>query len=120
MELYTRAQLYKLEQAVESAIDTELDKLHGPDDYKARIHLERLMAAMTLEEKVAQTIQAEAAVIAPADAARYKLGSVLTGGNGGPGGVEKAPALEWLKLADAYWEASRAATPRHHRARERV
>ena len=72
--------------------------------------IDRLMAGMTLEEKVAQTIQAEA-TIAPADAARYKLGSVLTGGNGGPGGNEKAPALEWLKLADAYWEASRAAVP---------
>jgi beta-glucosidase len=75
---------------------------------EARIDL--LMAGMTLEEKVAQTIQAEATV-APADAARYKLGSVLTGGNGGPGGNEKAPALEWLKLADAYWEASRAGVP---------
>nr|WP_294170176.1 exo 1,3/1,4-beta-D-glucan glucohydrolase [uncultured Sphingomonas sp.] len=72
--------------------------------------IDRLMANMTLEEKVAQTIQAEA-TIAPADAARYKLGSVLTGGNGGPDGNEKAPALEWLKLADAYWEASRAAAP---------
>ena len=73
--------------------------------------IERLLAAMTVEEKVAQTIQAEAAVIAPADAARYKLGSVLTGGNGGPGGVEKAPAREWLRLADQYWEASRAGVP---------
>ena len=80
-------------------------------DPAVEARIERLLAGMTLEEKVAQTIQAEAAVIAPADAARYKLGSVLTGGNGGPGGVEKAPALEWLKLADAYWEASRAAVP---------
>ena len=72
--------------------------------------IDRLMAGMTLEEKVAQTIQPET-TIAPADLARYKFGSVLTGGNGGPGGNEKAPAAEWLRLADQYWEASRAGVP---------
>ena len=72
--------------------------------------IDRLLARMTLEEKVAQLIQAET-TISPVDAARYKLGSVLTGGNGGPGNNEKAPALDWLRLADAYWEASRAAVP---------
>ena len=81
-----------------------------PRDPAIEARIDRLMARMTLAEKVAQTIQAET-TIAPADVGRYRLGSVLTGGNGGPGNNEKAPAAEWLRLADRYWEASRVGVP---------
>jgi hypothetical protein len=40
---------------------------------------------------------------------KYKLGSVLAGGNSAPGGNDKSPAAEWLKLMDALWEASMSA-----------
>src|SRR5205085_8737927 len=68
-----------------------------------------ILARMPVEEKVAQIVQPDIASITPADVARYKFGSILAGGNSAPGGNEKAAPAEWLKLADAYWEASHAA-----------
>jgi beta-glucosidase len=37
---------------------------------------------------------------------RYNLGSVLNGGNSGPGGDDLAPAAKWLEAADAFYAAS--------------
>ncbi len=37
---------------------------------------------------------------------RYNLGSILVGGNSGPGGDDLAPAPEWLKAADEFYLAS--------------
>ncbi|HEY0044134.1 MAG TPA: exo 1,3/1,4-beta-D-glucan glucohydrolase [Allosphingosinicella sp.] len=70
---------------------------------------EAILSRMSLEEKVAQTIQPDISAITPAELRRYKFGSVLNGGNSAPGGNETAPAGEWLALADAFWEASMAA-----------
>src|SRR3712207_7176803 len=47
--------------------------------------------------------------VTPADVRKYKFGSILNGGNSAPGGKETGPASDWLKLADAFWEASMAA-----------
>ena len=68
-----------------------------------------IMARMSLEEKVGQIIQPDIASITPDEVRRYKFGSILAGGNSSPGGKENAAPIEWLKLADAYWNASRAA-----------
>ncbi|HSG54354.1 MAG TPA: glycoside hydrolase family 3 N-terminal domain-containing protein, partial [Paracoccaceae bacterium] len=38
----------------------------------------------------------------------YRFGSILNGGNSGPGGNDQAPGPQWLTLAQAYWEASTA------------
>jgi beta-glucosidase len=65
-----------------------------------------LLAAMTLEEKVAQTVQADINSITPEEMRRYHLGSILAGGNSGPGGKPFANAAEWLALADAFHRAS--------------
>ncbi|WP_300974951.1 exo 1,3/1,4-beta-D-glucan glucohydrolase [Sphingomonas sp. LHG3406-1] len=65
-----------------------------------------ILARMSVEEKVGQIIQPDIASITPTDVAKYKFGSILAGGNSAPGGNEKAPPAEWLKLADAYWNAS--------------
>jgi beta-glucosidase len=65
-----------------------------------------LLAQMTTEEKVAQTIQADVASVTPADVAKYRLGSVLNGGNSGPYGNDRAPAPDWLKEADEFYAAS--------------
>jgi beta-glucosidase len=37
---------------------------------------------------------------------QYNLGSILVGGNSGPGGNDLAPAPEWLAAADAFYLAS--------------
>ncbi len=65
-----------------------------------------MLRAMSVEDKVGQIIQADIATIKPADLLTYKLGSVLNGGNSAPNGDELAPPAEWLKLADAFYDAS--------------
>jgi beta-glucosidase len=65
-----------------------------------------LIARMTLEQKVGQTIQADISAISPADLARYPLGSILAGGNSGPFGDERAPAAKWAELVRQYRAAS--------------
>ncbi|WP_246450446.1 glycoside hydrolase family 3 protein [Sphingomonas rhizophila] len=68
------------------------------------------MARMSVDEKVAQTIQPDISTVTPADVKKYKFGSILAGGNSSPGGNEKAPAPEWLKLADDMWKAADSAS----------
>jgi len=65
-----------------------------------------LLAKMSVEEKVGQTIQGDIASITPADMKKYHLGSVLNGGGSAPGNDEKAPPAKWLKLADEFYAAS--------------
>lgn len=65
-----------------------------------------LLAQMSVEEKVGQIIQADVNSVTPDEVRRYRLGSVLNGGNSGPGGNDRAPAREWLAMADAYYDAS--------------
>jgi beta-glucosidase len=65
-----------------------------------------LIKRMTTEEKVGQIIQADISSVTPEDAKAYNLGSILNGGNSGPGNDDHAPASEWLKLADKLWLAS--------------
>ncbi len=65
-----------------------------------------LLAAMTLEEKVAQTVQADIGSITPAEMRQYHLGSILAGGNSAPGGKQYADAASWLALADDFHRAS--------------
>ena len=77
------------------------------DSVEARI--DTLLAAMSIEQKVGQIIMPDISAITPEDARRYGFGTILNGGNSGPSGNERAPASEWLALADAYWDASTAA-----------
>lgn len=65
-----------------------------------------ILAKMTLEEKVGQVIQGDIASVTPQEAKKYNLGSVLNGGNSAPNGDNRAPAKEWLKLADEFYRAS--------------
>lgn len=81
-----------------------------PRDAALEARADALIARMSVEDKVAQMIQPETPNISPADVGRYRFGSILNGGNGGPGpgSNERAPTAEWLRMADAYWDASRA------------
>jgi beta-glucosidase len=77
-------------------------------DPKIEARVDRLLEAMSLEDKVGQIIQADIATITPEDLRTYKLGSVLNGGNSAPNKDEFAPPAEWLKLADRFYDASMA------------
>ncbi|RGP41967.1 Beta-glucosidase [Altererythrobacter insulae] len=65
-----------------------------------------IVSRMSLERKVAQLIQPQINSFTAQDMERYRFGSYLNGGNGGPYGDEFAPASEWLRLADEMYEAS--------------
>jgi len=75
-------------------------------DAEVEQKIDALMASMTVEEKVGQIIQGDIASITPDDVRKYRLGSILAGGSSDPGGKYNARPEEWLKLADAFWEAS--------------
>jgi beta-glucosidase len=68
--------------------------------------IDDVMAQMSVEEKVAQTVQGDIASMTPDDVRKYRIGSVLAGGNSDPGGKYDAKPAEWLKLADAFYDAS--------------
>ena len=77
-----------------------------PRDPAIEARVADLLRRMTVEEKVAQVIQPDIAHVTPADMRQYHFGSILNGGNSAPNNDEFAPALEWLKLADAFYDAS--------------
>ena len=66
----------------------------------------RMIAAMSLEQKIGQMIQADISAITPEDLAQYPLGSILAGGNSGPWGDERADAAKWEKLVKQFRAAS--------------
>jgi beta-glucosidase len=65
-----------------------------------------LIARMTVEQKVGQLVQADISTITPGDLADYPLGSILAGGNSGPGGNERAGAAEWHRVVASFRAAS--------------
>jgi beta-glucosidase len=70
----------------------------------------QIMSRMSLEEKVAQTIQPDISAVTPEDMRRYKFGSILAGGNSAPNNEDvKSTGADWLKLADAFWDAANGA-----------
>ncbi|PTQ59119.1 beta-glucosidase [Sphingomonas aurantiaca] len=77
-------------------------------DPKVEARIDALLKRMSVADKIGQLIQVDIASIEPSDLRTYKLGSILNGGNAGPGGNDLAPPIEWLKLADQFYDASMA------------
>ncbi len=75
-------------------------------DAKLEARITTLVAAMTLEEKIGQMVQADLGSITPDEVRKYRLGSVLAGGNSDPGGKYDATPAQWRALADAYHAAA--------------
>ena len=63
----------------------------------------KLLSEMTLDQKIGQMTQAERLTCTPKDVKKYHLGSILSGAGSYPGNSEPA---EWVKMNDAYWQAS--------------
>lgn len=76
------------------------------DDTAIEPRLVELLKSLSVEEKVGQIIQADVGSVTPEEVRRYRLGSVLNGGNSAPGGDDLAPAKVWLAAADAFYQAS--------------
>ncbi|MEQ8934288.1 MAG: hypothetical protein RIE56_00660, partial [Amphiplicatus sp.] len=62
-----------------------------PRDGALEARIRDILSAMTLEEKVGQTIQADISAVTPDDVRKYDLGSVLNGGNSGPNRENRSP-----------------------------
>ncbi|KRG72521.1 1,4-beta-D-glucan glucohydrolase [Stenotrophomonas terrae] len=77
-----------------------------PEDPALEKRISELMASMSVEEKVGQLVQGDIGSLTPDDVRKYRLGSILAGGNSDPGGRYDASPAEWLALADAFYEAS--------------
>ena len=73
---------------------------------EARIR--RIVASMTLAQKIGQMTQAEIKTATPEQARDFYLGSVLNGGGSWPAMHKGASAKEWAALADRYYSASMA------------
>ena len=78
-------------------------------DTEARIG--KLLEGMSLEDKVGQIIQTDISAVVPEDLARYPLGSILAGGNGGPNGDDRATPQQWLELSRRFHAAALAPRP---------
>jgi beta-glucosidase len=79
-----------------------------PRDAALEAQVARIVAGMTLEQKVGQMTQAEIKWATPDDVRRYYLGSILNGGGSWPNGNKHASAADWVALAQRYYEASMA------------
>ncbi|MFW2421202.1 MAG: glycoside hydrolase family 3 protein [Porticoccaceae bacterium] len=65
-----------------------------------------LMESMSVEQKVAQMIQAEIKHVTPEQVREFGLGSILNGGGSFPQANKHATVDDWVALADAYHAAS--------------
>jgi beta-glucosidase len=82
--------------------------------WQDELWIQRVVAAMTLEQKVGQMTQGEIESVWDPDAEVYELedvttfalGSVLNGGGSWPEKNKHATVGDWVALADAIWDAS--------------
>jgi beta-glucosidase len=77
-----------------------------PLDPTIEAQIDEIIPKLTLEQKVGQVIQADNGSITPEEVKKYRLGSVLSGGNSAPGPLPYADTKTWLDMADQYYNAS--------------
>lgn len=78
----------------------------APLDPAVEKRIDDIMSKLTVEQKVGQVVQGDSNALTPEDVRKYRLGSVLSGGNSAPGELPYADTQSWLEAADAYYEAS--------------
>lgn len=77
-------------------------------DPKLEAQVARIVAGMTLAQKIGQMTQSEIKTTTPEQVRQFHLGSVLNGGGSWPNGNKHASAADWVALADRYYDASMA------------
>ena len=77
-----------------------------PLDPEIEAQIDEILPKLTLEQKVGQVIQGDTGSLTPEDVKKYRLGSVLSGGNSAPGPLPYAETNAWLEMADKYYNAS--------------
>ena len=94
-----------------SATLTDWPRITSPfgRDAAMEARIAKLIAGMTLAEKIGQMTQPEIKSITPEQVREYHIGSVLNGGGSWPAMDKHASVGDWLRLADAYRQASMSA-----------
>lgn len=72
----------------------------------AEARIGRMLAQMSIEEKVGQVIQPEWKTIKPEEVTKYHIGSIENGGGAVPGGNKHSTVKDWLDLIEPYYQAS--------------
>ncbi|GIH22326.1 beta-glucosidase [Acrocarpospora phusangensis] len=96
----------RIERSLPTLADWPKVKSQVERDRADEKRVAKILAGMTLAEKVGQMTQPEIGAITPEEVKQYHIGSVLNGGGSWPGGDKHASPKAWLDLADAYWAAS--------------
>ncbi|MBU2224981.1 MAG: glycoside hydrolase family 3 protein, partial [Gammaproteobacteria bacterium] len=81
-------------------------KLPRQGNVEEEAKIAKLLAGMTLEQKIAQMIQPEIRDITVDDMRKYGFGSYLNGGGSFPAGNKHATPADWIKLAEDMYQAS--------------
>jgi beta-glucosidase len=91
-----------------SAADSVWPRLKSPlpRDAQMEARISQIVAHMTLEQKVAQMVQADIRSVTADDVKQYRLGSVLNGGGAWPANNKHATVADWVALADDFYDAS--------------
>jgi beta-glucosidase len=77
-----------------------------PKDPRIEARIEALLGQLTLEQKVAQMVQADIRYITPDEVRRNRIGSLLNGGGAFPADNKHAVIADWVALADRFYDAS--------------
>lgn len=103
-------------QQNKTVLTEKSDKLVNPTDWPSikpipldpaiEAKIDELLPKLSLEQKVGQVIQADNGSITPEELKKYRLGSILSGGNSAPGPLPYADTKTWLEMADKYYNAS--------------
>jgi beta-glucosidase len=75
-------------------------------DPRIEARITALLGQLTLEQKVAQMVQADIRYITPEEVGKYRIGSVLNGGGAFPANNKHATVADWVSLADRFYAAS--------------
>jgi beta-glucosidase len=75
-------------------------------DRNIEARIVELLRTMTLEQKVAQMVQADIRSVTPEDVRKYRLGSILNGGGAFPNNEKHSSVADWVALADRFYDAS--------------
>jgi beta-glucosidase len=79
---------------------------HVKKDPQIEQKIQKILAKLSLEQKVGQMMQAEIKHASPEDVKKYNLGSVLNGGGSFPNNNKYAKVSDWVSMADSYYNAS--------------
>jgi len=83
----------------------------APKEPRVEARIADLLQRLTLEQKVAQMVQADIRYVTPEDVKKYRLGAVLNGGGAFPGDNKHAAVADWIALADRFYDASMDTSP---------